>query len=142
MHPKPAQEGGIPILVGGTTSPALRRAALFGDGWQPLKITVEGVARGVSTIRARAASAGRSLPDDYRVSVRYGVRLAAGDTERRPGEEEDRVLVGDPDVIAAGLARLAAAGATDVMLDIRTNSPTEVDAALDAFEREIIPRFA
>jgi probable F420-dependent oxidoreductase len=142
MHPKPAQDGGIPILVGGTTAPALRRAALLGDGWQPLKITPADLTAGVASIRARAAAAGRTLPDDYQVSVRYGVRVTDGVDERRPAEDPDRVLVGDADTVERGLRELAAAGATDVMLDTRTSTAAEVDRMLEVFEQRIIPRLA
>lgn len=31
--PKPARGGRLPILVGGQTEPALKRAAVYGDGW-------------------------------------------------------------------------------------------------------------
>ncbi|QEU96204.1 TIGR03619 family F420-dependent LLM class oxidoreductase [Streptomyces kanamyceticus] len=33
MYPRPVREAGVPILVGGMSKPALRRAALLGDGW-------------------------------------------------------------------------------------------------------------
>lgn len=33
LTPTPAQAGGVPLLVGGMTRPARRRAARFGDGW-------------------------------------------------------------------------------------------------------------
>lgn len=32
-YPVPARQGGIPVLVGGMTESALKRAALLGDGW-------------------------------------------------------------------------------------------------------------
>jgi probable F420-dependent oxidoreductase len=34
--PKPAQQGGIPIWVGGESGPALRRTAKIGDAWYPI----------------------------------------------------------------------------------------------------------
>jgi len=34
-HPKPAQERGVPIIVGGHTAAAARRAARYGDGFFP-----------------------------------------------------------------------------------------------------------
>jgi probable F420-dependent oxidoreductase len=33
LQPTPAQPGGVPLLVGGMTKPARRRAARHGDGW-------------------------------------------------------------------------------------------------------------
>jgi probable F420-dependent oxidoreductase len=36
LSPRPAQETGPPLLVGGMTDPALRRAATHGDGWLAL----------------------------------------------------------------------------------------------------------
>lgn len=36
MSPAPAQDGGPPLLIGGMTRPALRRAARLGDGWLAL----------------------------------------------------------------------------------------------------------
>jgi probable F420-dependent oxidoreductase len=33
IQPRPAQAGGVPILVGGVSKPAYRRAARLGDGW-------------------------------------------------------------------------------------------------------------
>ena len=35
VHPAPAQPGGPPIVVAGRKEPAMRRAALLGDGWMP-----------------------------------------------------------------------------------------------------------
>lgn len=37
--PKPAQEGGIPIWIGGNTRRALRRVAVSGDVWHPVVLT-------------------------------------------------------------------------------------------------------
>jgi probable F420-dependent oxidoreductase len=33
MEPRPARPGGVPILIGGVSAPAYRRAARLGDGW-------------------------------------------------------------------------------------------------------------
>jgi len=142
MHPKPVQPGGIPILVGGTTAPALRRAALLGDGWQPLKLSDDALTAGIARIHEIASEHGRELPDTFQVSLRYGVRVTDRDAERRVGEDDDRALVGDPDQIVAGIRRLQAAGATDIMFDVRTCSDDEIDETLDRFERDIIPQLA
>jgi alkanesulfonate monooxygenase SsuD/methylene tetrahydromethanopterin reductase-like flavin-dependent oxidoreductase (luciferase family) len=59
VDPKPAQPGGVPIVVGGSSAAAARRAGLRGDGWFPYVVGPEEVAAGIATIRATAEAAGR-----------------------------------------------------------------------------------
>lgn len=33
MRPTPAQQGGVPLVIGGVTPPAIRRTVKYGDGW-------------------------------------------------------------------------------------------------------------
>lgn len=47
----PGIEGTIPIIVGGISKPALRRVALWGDGWAPV-LPVAEVASGMAEIRS------------------------------------------------------------------------------------------
>ena len=61
VHPAPAQPGGPPIVVAGRKVPAMRRAALHGDGWMPYLYSPRRYAASVETIRAAAADAGRDL---------------------------------------------------------------------------------
>ncbi len=83
IHPAPTNTGGPPIVVTGRRRPAMRRAALLGDGWMPYLYSVERY-RALSgddpgSGRARGAIAGR-VPLD-------GVRNGLGrreSTERAP----------------------------------------------------------
>ena len=60
--PPPAQSGGPPILIGGTSPRALRRAALKADGWlAPTFLPLEEVAKGIETIRAQAPAGHKGL---------------------------------------------------------------------------------
>jgi probable F420-dependent oxidoreductase len=61
IHPAPAQPGGPPILVAGRKEPAMRRAALLGDGWLPYLYSPRRYAASVEAIRGIAAEAGRDL---------------------------------------------------------------------------------
>jgi alkanesulfonate monooxygenase SsuD/methylene tetrahydromethanopterin reductase-like flavin-dependent oxidoreductase (luciferase family) len=63
IHPAPAQAGGPPIVVAGRKEPAMRRAALLGDGWMPYLYSPRRYAASVETIREYAGGAGRSLDD-------------------------------------------------------------------------------
>jgi alkanesulfonate monooxygenase SsuD/methylene tetrahydromethanopterin reductase-like flavin-dependent oxidoreductase (luciferase family) len=58
FEPKPPQ-GPIPILVGGESARALRRAAWLGDGWIGMGHTPETAATTVATLREQRAEAGR-----------------------------------------------------------------------------------
>jgi probable F420-dependent oxidoreductase len=61
IHPAPAQPGGPPILVAGRKEPAMRRAALLGDGWLPYLYSPRRYGASAATIRGIAAEAGRDL---------------------------------------------------------------------------------
>ncbi|UFS96170.1 LLM class F420-dependent oxidoreductase [Nocardia huaxiensis] len=58
--PQPARS--IPIVLGGNSIPAARRAGRVGDGWFPYTITPEDFARGADRVREFATAAGR--PED------------------------------------------------------------------------------
>jgi probable F420-dependent oxidoreductase len=65
---KPAQTGGVPFYIGGSSEPAARRAGLRGDGFFPYVISPEDLAARMETVRAAAAEAGRSL-EDFSVTI-------------------------------------------------------------------------
>ena len=67
--PKPLQTPRPPILIGGNRPPALRRVGRLGDGWHPLGLSPESVAKRLPTIIGAAEAAGRpGIPAE--VSVR------------------------------------------------------------------------
>jgi probable F420-dependent oxidoreductase len=59
FEPKPVQRPHPPIVIGGTAGPALRRAALVGDGWYGFALTVERTAEIVAELARLRARAGR-----------------------------------------------------------------------------------
>lgn len=59
MDARPANPEGVPILIGGSSEFAARRAGRLGDGWYPYVISPGDFAKGVETIRASAKEAGR-----------------------------------------------------------------------------------
>jgi alkanesulfonate monooxygenase SsuD/methylene tetrahydromethanopterin reductase-like flavin-dependent oxidoreductase (luciferase family) len=83
---EPALRAPLPIMIGGTTGPALRRAARFGDEWQGLGLDGPGFAKAVAELRA--------LTDR---PVRVGTRLDWSS--------------GGPDPVLAAARELTAAGA-------------------------------
>lgn len=66
-NPKPVH-GTIPIVIGGTTDAAARRAGRIGDGFFPWMTPPDELARLLTVMRAAAAEAGRD-PDAIEITV-------------------------------------------------------------------------
>lgn len=105
-HPKPVQPT-IPILVGGHSAAAARRAGRLGDGFFPLGLAGEALDQRWAQVQAAAEEAGR---DPSTVSLTLGG------------------LLGDDAAITAAVER----GAERVVLSTRTADLGELRHAMDA----------
>jgi probable F420-dependent oxidoreductase len=79
---EPAMAEPPPILVGGRSDAALRRAARFGDAWLPMWLSPESVARRAERLGELAAARGRPRPA---LGLLIGVHVDA-DAARARGE--------------------------------------------------------
>jgi probable F420-dependent oxidoreductase len=79
-EPKPAQPGGIPIVIGGSSSIAARRAGRIGDGFFPYVIGPDDLAARIDELRTAARDAGRDPA---------GVEITAWPTSWKPGAALD-----------------------------------------------------
>lgn len=126
----PATVGGPPIVVAGRKLPAVRRAAMRGDGWMPYLYSPRRYAESVATIRETAHAAERSL-DRFRWMVfgfvlldRDGAaarRRAADILSRRYGRDVTEMvsriaITGTPDEVAEQLVEFVDAGARHLIL--------------------------
>ena len=68
FSPKPAQKPHIPLLIGGTSRAAIRRAARAGNGWHPTALDPETLSQGIRYLRERVLGEGRE-PAEIPVSV-------------------------------------------------------------------------
>jgi len=103
-----------PILLGGLSEPALRRAGRLADGWvSSSRADLTTLGGSINVVKAAAAEAGRD-PDALRFVCRGVVRVrpaGAAAAERRP-------LTGTYDQIRADLDDLAAQGVTEFFTDL------------------------
>jgi probable F420-dependent oxidoreductase len=90
FEPKPVQVGGPPVSVGGDSKPALRRAALRGDGWIPMNTPVAGLAAARAEIEVMRKEAGRI--GEFTVTV-MGGPVTAADIETYSQAGVDRLVV-------------------------------------------------
>jgi alkanesulfonate monooxygenase SsuD/methylene tetrahydromethanopterin reductase-like flavin-dependent oxidoreductase (luciferase family) len=110
VDPKPVQRPHPPLLVGGGAEPALRRAGRIADGWiSASRFKASKLHEAVQALRAGATEAGRD-PDAARVVIRAAVRVRA--------EDEEQQFSGTVDKIRADFASYAAAGATELFVDL------------------------
>jgi len=69
VNPKPVRDRRIPIVLGGNSDAALRRAATWGDGWYGFNVDdVPAATERIATLRTLCRDAGRD-PDDLRLAV-------------------------------------------------------------------------
>lgn len=118
VEPRPVQRPRPPILIGGSSEAAYRRAAVRGDGWvASSRASVDDIAHAIRTIRDEAERAGKD-----RASMHCVVR---GVTRVRPDQVDgaDRaILQGTFSQIASDLARFEAAGVDEVFFDLNFDS--------------------
>jgi len=103
--PRPVRPGGVPIEVGGTSPPAIRRAARRGDGWLSLGLRGDRLAEAMRRLEDEAVVAGRD-PAAIEVTL-SGVTTSA--TVDRATLEEAAAVGARRVVINLASAELAAA---------------------------------
>lgn len=111
-EPRPVQEGGVPIVIGGHTKAAAKRAGRHGDGFFPL---------GVSPAKMREL---RAIVDES--------AAAAG----RDGSAIEVTTVGLPDAKSA--QQLADLGVDRMIVASREADLSSAARSLEAFSRDVI----
>jgi probable F420-dependent oxidoreductase len=121
FSPKPVQRPSIPVVIGGISAAAIRRAARVGDGWQPLGFAPEALAQGMTTLREQARACGRDA-----VAIPVAISMSIGEATPR------RFALGTrPDEIVRNARAFAAVGVDTLVISTTTSDPREARAALD-----------
>jgi probable F420-dependent oxidoreductase len=81
FRPPPLQRPHPPILIGGHSPAAIRRAVRLGDGWIPVAPELDELAQLLRSLEAALAAAGRSR-DGFIVNARTPALPTAADLER------------------------------------------------------------
>jgi probable F420-dependent oxidoreductase len=127
--PLPAQGAALPIIVGGRSEAALRRAGRLGDGYHSSATRPSAYAERVPVVRAAAEEAGRPMPAlSARVRVEFG---AASDRYY--------AMRGTPEDVAAEVRAFKDLGVEELALWFVVDSPEAIVAAAERFAAEVAP---
>ena len=154
IHPPPAQPGGPPIVVAGRKEPAMRRAALLGDGWMPYLYSPRRYASSVARIRQIADDAGRDLRrfDWYAfifVSIDRDGRRARQDAAAMMGGTYDQdfgplvdnvAAAGTPEEVVEKIEDFVAAGARHLIFLPATTRSGGFDSIARNLTEDILPK--
>lgn len=153
MEPKPLQPGGPPILIGGRSERALRRAATLGDGFMPYLYTPAQCAAARHRLTAGAVAAGRDSTalemllyqfiyvarSDAQARTTLAERLAQ--TYQQPFEHlvTKYCTAGTPETCRRSLQAYLDAGVREFILTPPVRSPEEFRRQLDLYVTDVLP---
>ena len=130
QHPRPVQEDGPPIWVGGSSPAALRRAAQRGDGWLPQgPVTPEIIAE----LRCLRGEAGRH--DGFDIGALVGATYVGEPSWDLGGP----ALAGPPEKLAHVLKKFSAMGVAQAQVRLRSRSADELVDQIGRFGAEVLP---
>ena len=153
IEPRPVQQPGPPIWVGGRSEAALRRAGRQGDGWISYVVQPERYRESVARIREAAQAAGRSLDGfacghltfitlgrDYESARATWVRMLS----RRYAQDfsplaEKYGIIGTPEQCLERLERFREAGCNYFILDTIVDFEQQ-EEHVERIAAEILPR--
>jgi probable F420-dependent oxidoreductase len=128
FSPKPLQTPSIPLVIGGVSRAAIRRAARLGDGWQPLGLSPETLARGIASLREECRACGR---DVAQVPVSIALSLTASTSRRY-------ALGTEPAEVVRNVQAFASLGVETLVISATTGDPGEARAAMEMVARDVL----
>jgi probable F420-dependent oxidoreductase len=127
FSPRPSAP--LPVVVGGTSRAALKRAATLGDGWHGISQSPEEVTAAIAVMD----SYGRG--DHFQISLRTPVRIGtpAGDRDAAGG------LRGDAAALVEQVGRYASAGVDQLVIEPAATDLRDFIEQMTQFASEVVP---
>jgi alkanesulfonate monooxygenase SsuD/methylene tetrahydromethanopterin reductase-like flavin-dependent oxidoreductase (luciferase family) len=149
LMPQPLQRPRPPIYVGGRAEGAIRRAALYADGWFPSQASTEVLGAGLATARAMAAEAGRPEPrgglnlflsvDGDGDAARAVVTDGLGHRFKSAEALAAATMAGTPDDLVARIRAYEAVGCSLFDLKVLPHTGAATLAQMRVLAEEVLP---
>ena len=141
--PKPTQKPHPPIWVGGESDPALKRAALLGDGWYPIGNNARfplrspgQISRAVERLHQYAEAGNR---DPAAIDLAFSASWYDERTKQTAPEGGRLSFTGNPEQIAEDITAFAEVGIRHLMLNLQTPTLQETQERMRYFANEVTP---
>jgi probable F420-dependent oxidoreductase len=119
----------IPIVVGGSSKPALRRAARLGDGWYGLRLSPDEAGRAIEEMNRIGHR------PNFTLSLRLQIRVGGA----VDGADPATTLHGDPDAVVGQLQKYSDIGIEQVVIEPFANDLADFIEQMRLFAHEIAP---
>jgi probable F420-dependent oxidoreductase len=133
QRPRPLQQPRPPIWVGGSTKPALRRAAERGDGWLPQGVPEMGMPAAIEYIRTHRSKVRGDAPIEIGMNAPW-MYVGTPSFEVPPNTRH-----GSGEELAAALRELKKIGASHCGVRFRSRSCDELVDQIQAFGSQVAP---
>jgi probable F420-dependent oxidoreductase len=133
QRPRPLQQPRPPIWVGGSTKPALRRAAERGDGWLPQGVPEMGMPAAIEFIRTHRAPVRGDAP------IEIGMNAPWMYVGTPTFEVPPNTRTGSGEGLAAPLREMKAMGINHCGVRFRSRSCDELVEQINAFGSRVAP---
>ena len=140
MHvsPRPVRSPRPPLWIGGSSGPALRRTALYGDGWLPQGTRRKDLAGQINQILELRAEHRGGAPIDIG-TIAEPLYVTETEGQSAGWDIPSYVMVGGPEAIAASLNELAAMGVNKLQISFRVRSAEEFAEQTRRFGELVAP---
>ncbi len=127
FSPRPADH--IPLVVGGSSKAALRRAAMLGDGWYGLRLPPDRASNAIGMMNQIGHKS------DFAVSLRLQTRVGGTVDDADPAT----TLHGDTDAIADQIRGYSDVGVQQLVIEPFSGNLTDFLDQMRLFAREVAP---
>ena len=131
FSPKPQQQPHPPILVGGQSMPAMRRAVVHGDGWHPIGLSPKKMAERLKVINQLLDQYDRNSKN-FRISLRSELNVTdVDDCDNSP-------TVGTPDRLIEIISEYEQMGVTEMVFSVSTDDVPYIHSMIEKFSKKIL----